>query len=170
MMRTEAQGATKGAIYVEFLIAFFPVFTMFVGLVQLADLYQANIIVNHAAQMTARAAAVVLHDDPQFYGNDDDSLGKPTGQRKEAIEHAAMLSLLASRSISEFKVSYPSTAGGSDNKDSYTRDDLVRVKVEATFQCRVPFVNKLVCSSKSIRTLKSEAAFPNQGMAYTYSQ
>jgi hypothetical protein len=169
-MRTEAQGATKGAVYVEFLIAFFPVFTMFLGLVQLADLHQANIVVNHSAQMAARVAAVVLHDDPQFYGGDDDGLGKVNGQRKESIEKAAMLPLLASRSISEFKVTYPSTAGGSDSKDTYSRDDLVRVKIEASFQCRVPFVNKLVCSSKSLRTLKSEAAFPNQGMSYTYSQ
>ena len=169
-MRTEAQGATKGAIYVEFLIAFFPVFTMFLGLVQLADLHQANIIVNHSAQMATRAAAVILHDDPQFYGNDTSSIGKASGQRKDDIEHAAMLGLLSSRSISEFKVSYPSTPGGTDNKDSYSRDDLVRVKVEATFQCRVPFVNKLVCGSKSLRSIKSEAGFPNQGMGYTYSQ
>jgi Flp pilus assembly protein TadG len=38
---------TRGAIYVEFLIAFIPVFTMFLGVVQATLMYSANLVVSH---------------------------------------------------------------------------------------------------------------------------
>ncbi len=157
---------TRGVIYVEFLIAFLPVFTMFLGLVQLADLHQANVIVNHSAIMAVRSAVVILHDDPAYYQNAE--LGKPTGKRLDDIKKAAMLPLLASRSIVGFKVNLPSSPGGDDTKSQFTRDELVRVKVQAKFDCRVPLASKLVCGTKAERTLSAEAALPNHGVSYTY--
>ncbi len=56
-----------GAAYVEFLIAFIPVFLMFLGMIQAALLYAANLVVTHAANTAARAAVVVLPDDPSKY-------------------------------------------------------------------------------------------------------
>lgn len=159
-------GDIRGAIYVEFLIAFMPLFTMFLGLVQLADLHQANIIVHHAALMGVRAAVVILHDDPQFYENSE--IGKPTGKRLADIKRATMLPMLASRSLTEFKVNLPENAGGDDTRTQVERDDLVRLKVQAKFQCRVPLVNKLVCGAQSLRTITAEAALPNHGAGYTY--
>lgn len=156
----------RGAIYVEFLIAFMPVFVMFLGLVQLADLHQASVIVGHSAIMAARSAVVVLHDDPQYYGNAE--IGKPTGQRLDDIKRAAMTPLLASRSITQYKVNLPASAGGSDTKSEFTRDELVRVRVQAQFHCRVPLVGTLVCGSKSMKTLAAEAALPNHGVSYSY--
>ena len=60
----------NGAIYVEFLLVFMPVFLIFLGLVQASLMFAANLIVAHAANVAARAAMVVLDDDPGQYGNE----------------------------------------------------------------------------------------------------
>lgn len=156
----------RGAVYVEFLIAFMPVFIMFLGLIQLADLHQANIIVNHSAMMAVRSAVVILHDNPSYYDNVE--VGKPTGKRLDEIKRAAMMPLLASRSITEYKVNLPAQAGGEDTQQKIERDDMVRVRVEAHFECRVPLVNKLMCGAKSLKTISAESVLPNHGMSYTY--
>ena len=56
-----------GAAYVEFLIAFIPLFIMFLGMVQMALMYAGDLVVQHAASRAARAAVVVLDDDPRYY-------------------------------------------------------------------------------------------------------
>ena len=50
----------RGAAYVEFLIVFIPVFMMFLGMIQAAMMYAANLVVTHAANTASRAAIVVL--------------------------------------------------------------------------------------------------------------
>ena len=52
---------------VEFLIAFVPLFMLFLGIVQFALMGAAALIVQHAAVVGARAAVVVLDDDPKYY-------------------------------------------------------------------------------------------------------
>lgn len=57
----------RGAAYVEFLIAFIPLFIMFLGMVQMSLMYAGDLVVQHAASRAARAAVVVLDDDPRYY-------------------------------------------------------------------------------------------------------
>jgi len=54
----------------EFLIAFVPLWTFFLCLVQLAFITQANLMVKHSADAAARSAVVVLPDDPNEYGGE----------------------------------------------------------------------------------------------------
>lgn len=61
-------GAPSGAVYVEFLLAFFPVLLTFLGLIQLSSILCARLVVQHAASRAARAAVVVLDDAPERYG------------------------------------------------------------------------------------------------------
>lgn len=72
----------KGAVYVEFLLVFLPVFFIFLGLIQAAMLYTANIVVRHAATTAARAAMVVLDDDPAKYDDElrNDLTGETSGE------------------------------------------------------------------------------------------
>ncbi|GAB4200421.1 MAG: hypothetical protein OHK0013_11440 [Sandaracinaceae bacterium] len=56
-----------GAVYVEFILSFIPLLFLFLGIVQMAFLYAAQIVVQHAAVTATRAAAVVLDDDPERY-------------------------------------------------------------------------------------------------------
>ncbi len=58
---------TAGAVYVEFLLAFIPLFFMFLGMLQMGLLYGASLVVQHSANIAARAAMVVMDDDPQYY-------------------------------------------------------------------------------------------------------
>src|SRR5688500_719862 len=52
----------RGAVFVEFLIAFLPVQVFFLCLIQLAILYSVRLVTEHAAINGARAAAVVIGD------------------------------------------------------------------------------------------------------------
>lgn len=73
-MRREERGGlyrdTRGAVYVEFLLAFLPFFFMFLGMLQIALMYTANLVVHHSATTAARAAVVVLPDNPSRYGGE----------------------------------------------------------------------------------------------------
>jgi hypothetical protein len=57
----------RGATYVEFILAFVPVFVLFLAMVQMGLMYAANLVVTHSATTAARAAVVVLPDDPRHY-------------------------------------------------------------------------------------------------------
>jgi Flp pilus assembly protein TadG len=85
---------TRGAMYVEFLIAFMPLFLLFLAICQFSLLGVARIVVSHAAVSAVRAAVVVLEDDPSFYRNVcrgilSDSGGIQKGQRMKPIRSAA---------------------------------------------------------------------------------
>lgn len=159
----------RGAVYVEFLFAFMPLFVFFECLVQLAGVYSAKLVVQHSAYTGARAAAVVLHDDPAEY--EDVEPGSCTGKRREAIELATAIPLRAVRSIVNFEIKFPSSPGGDDDRVQFGRDDLVRVKVKAKYRCQVPIANRLVCNMfTATQYLTGEAAMPNQGADYDYPE
>lgn len=157
----------RGAVYVEFLVAFLPLFVFFECLVQLSGMFTAKLVVQHAAVTATRAAVVVLHDDPSHYG--DEPVGSASGKRLEAIELAAAIPMRSVRSIVDYEVTFPTQPGGSDNKTTFGRDDMVRVKVKAQYRCQVPIASRLVCNFvTSTRDLTAEAALPNQGADYEY--
>jgi hypothetical protein len=58
---------TRGVVYAEFLMAFTPFFLLFLGTIQTAFIAAGSIVVQSAASKAARAAMVVLPDDPIFY-------------------------------------------------------------------------------------------------------
>lgn len=67
----------RGVVYVEFLIAFVPVFLLFLGICQLVLLTAARVVVSHAAMAGVRSAIVVLEDTA------DDYAGAPRGNLSE---------------------------------------------------------------------------------------
>jgi Flp pilus assembly protein TadG len=60
-------GDNRGVVYVEFLIAFFPFFLLFLGTCQLTLLVAARVIVSHSAAVAVRSAIVVLEDPADDY-------------------------------------------------------------------------------------------------------
>jgi len=60
----------RGVVFLEFLIAFVPLWTFFLCVVQLALITHANLMVKHSADSAARSAIVVLPDDPNEYGGE----------------------------------------------------------------------------------------------------
>ena len=59
----------RGAVYVEAILCLIPLLALFFGVVQLALVAQARLVVRHAAAQGARAAVVLLEDDPSCLGN-----------------------------------------------------------------------------------------------------
>ncbi len=97
MARLTANGS-RGAVYVEFLIAFMPLFLLFLAICQFSMLGVARIVVSHAAVRAVRAAVVILEDDPAYYQNVgrgilSDGGGNQKGQRMNAIRSAATVPL-----------------------------------------------------------------------------
>jgi TadE-like protein len=68
-MRTLARH-TGGAVYVELLLVFLPVFLLFLAILQLGFVYAAKLVVQHAATRAARATVVIVDDDPDRYGDE----------------------------------------------------------------------------------------------------
>jgi hypothetical protein len=79
----------RGAVFLEFLIAFVPVWTFALCVLQVALIARANLIVKHSADAAARSAAVVLPDDPAEYGGEPQmSLGR------NRVDAADLISIL----------------------------------------------------------------------------
>jgi hypothetical protein len=88
----------RGVVMLEFVIAFLPLFLLFLAVAQLALLGAAQLVVQHAAICGARSAAVVLDDDPRFYdGSPRGELDRPRqdGPRLAAIRRAVHAPLVA---------------------------------------------------------------------------
>lgn len=150
--------AVLGAVYVEFLIAFLPIFFFFLSLVQLIFVQTANLITKHAAVKAVRAAVVVLPDDPKYYGGVP--VGSFTGKRKDDIERAARVPLSTmGLDINAVKVSFDG---------AYSRDALLKLKLEYQYHCEVPWGRFVVCGLGQHKKIVAEAALPNQGVDYVY--
>jgi hypothetical protein len=59
----------RGVVYVEFLLAFFPLFILFLSVCQLALIASARLVVEHAAQSAVRSAIVILDEPPADFGD-----------------------------------------------------------------------------------------------------
>jgi hypothetical protein len=87
MARVGVLNNERGAVYVEFLIAFFPVFLMFLGICQVALLTAAEAVVRHAAYSAARTAIVVLEDKPSNFSDAPrGSLSKGSPSERHGID------------------------------------------------------------------------------------
>lgn len=157
-VRVHASGLlrdARGAVYVEFLIAFMPVLTTFLCIAQLTDLFAAKLVVQHAAYRAARAGAVIFPDNPAHYEG-------PT--KLGDVESAAYAILLAKRTLVDADVQVPSGT-------EYEPGQAVHVVVNATYACRLPIANHIVCPSlgfSSTRTVRGEARLPAHAARYPY--
>lgn len=148
--------ADDGAVFVETLIAYLPVMFFFMATWQLCELCAAHLIVVRSASAAARAAAVVLPDDPFYY--EGTGLNAFEGTRKGDIELAAKMVLAAAPQISDDPVITVSGASGAGP---------VKATVVANFHCAAGWVS-LVCGGGGVRSLRAEAEYAYQGAKYTF--
>ena len=152
---------TRGAIFVEFLIAFLPVFTFFLCLLQLGLLFAVRLVVEHAATNGARAAAVIIGDDPKRYGNEAlNKVEKRSGNRRYgAIKDAVTLSVapfILDGTINSVEVDFPppDQPEAKVGKGPYTYAPMnmttiskVRVRVTVEANCKIGLANFFTCMS-----------------------
>jgi hypothetical protein len=103
-------GDTRGAVYVEFLVAFMPLFVLFLATIQLALLTAAKLVVTHAAWSGVRSAVVILEDDPERF--DGARRGSLTEGAPEAVPNARdVLAALAFPGIEGHAAEAPAATG-----------------------------------------------------------
>ncbi len=136
----------RGAVYVEFLVAFMPLLVAFECLLQLVELHVASLVTAHAAECASRAAAVILPDDPAHYQGVP--VGVLEGGRLRDVERAAALPLQAVRGVVSARLSLteaPGRAGGPTPEGQPART----IRLEVTYRCRIPLAARLVCDAVS---------------------
>lgn len=129
---------TRGAVYVEFLIAFLPTFFLYFGVCETSLMYLSKLQVTRATTTAVRAAVVVLPDHPKYYKGE--KINEYKGVRKELIEAAAHIPLLATQTPWRVKVeltSEPATVGP---------DSKITVRVHYWHRCLMPIVRHIACS------------------------
>jgi Flp pilus assembly protein TadG len=145
----------RGAVFVEHLIALVPLVVLSLSTWQMIELWAGDLLVRRAASAAARAAVVVLPDDPDFYA------GTPvhqfTGARKSEIDLAAALVLASSPHFSSPPLVELSVASGHEP---------LTATVSATFHCFAGWLS-LVCGSGE-RVLTARATQPYQAARYLY--
>ena len=181
----------SGAVFVELLVSFLPVYVFFLCLMQLGLLFTARLLTEHAAISAARAAAVVIGDDPRRYGGEPlHRIDAERGRRHDAVRSAALLALaplVANGTKRAMTVLFPpeQQPGGRARRGALRFAPLgqqevskVRVRVEVEAACRVGFANRIACPllGGGMRSLlgaptlpiAAEAVFPYQGASYDY--
>jgi hypothetical protein len=181
----------SGAAFVEFSICFLVVYVFFLCLIQLGLLFSARLLTEHAALSAARAAAVVIGDDPRRYGGEAlHRIDAERGRRQRDIRDAALLALaplIANGTVRDVRVLFPpeEQPGGREQRGRIAFAPLqpqavskVRVRVEIEAACRVGFANRIACPllGGGVRSLlgaptlrlAAEAVYPYQGARYAY--
>ena len=145
----------RGAVLVEFLVAFMPLMITFSCFVQLAQMATAKLVVKHSAIVGARAAAVISNKNKN---TPDQKKGDNQADIESGV-HAALGPWDGTMSTVRVVV---------DDKSSC--DDpygLVKVTVTAEHQCRVPFGGRLLCGAvNATHTLEQAYSMPHQGARY----
>ena len=177
--------AARGAVFVEFLIAFLPLYVFFLCLIQLSLLFSVRLLTEHAAANAARAAAVVLAEPKGRYPDPPHRLSNRTSKRYKAIHNAALLSLsplILNGNIADVDVVFPAdaTPGAPPRGFPLTWAAMsdaavtkLRVRVEVDAICRIGFANRIACPPRSLQGLlfpttkvRAEAVYPYQGARY----
>jgi Flp pilus assembly protein TadG len=146
----------RGAVLVEFAIAFMPLMITFSSFVQLQQMATARIVVKHATIVGGRAAAVFAnehHNTPE---------GEKSADGKEDVKNGVMAALGPWRgTMSNVDVKVEDK---SDCEDPY---NMVSVTVTADYKCSVPFANLFMCGAGKTHSFKPMTSrFPHQGARY----
>ena len=184
----------RGAVFVEFLIAFMPVYVFFMCVVQIGLLFSVKLVTEHAAINGARALAVVGGDEEKRYGNEKKNKLVAGGQRVKAVRDAVLLTLaplILNGVVQNVDVILPKPgeregAGQSGDIQLAPMSDgsisMVRVRVEASAACRLALSGPITCRTLSsfldptrkfnvllpTVPVRAEAIFPYQGASYDY--
>jgi hypothetical protein len=172
---------TRGAVYVEFLIAFMPVFVFFLCLLQLALLFSAKLLVEHSATTGARAAAVVFGDEPGPYNEANPQANVSSKERRKIVRGAILIALapmILDDTVASVGIGYPDVAGGKSTPNdtaipSRMGNAMIRVRVDAKVICKIAIANVIVCdangnSALRIKDVPAESSYPYQGANYAY--
>lgn len=145
---------TRGAVLAEFVVAIFPLLTIFFVFLQLSAIAAATLIVKHSAVIGARAASVLSNKNnniPEAKGNGQADI--ETGVRNAMGPWANKMSSIT-----------VSVADQSSRNKDHGAYDLVTVRVTATFRCNVP-LGRAICPG-GVKIITDTKSMPHQGARY----
>jgi hypothetical protein len=154
----------RGAVYVEYLLAFVPVVAFFISTSQFIELCAADLVLKRAASAAARAAVVVLPDDFHFYEGAE--VNQFVGERKSDVMLAAAIVLGTMcvpnvMSVPSHFTTFDVTLDG-EMKESKP----LTATVKASFYCGTGWAS-LVCGGAT-RQLTAKATYAYQGAGFKY--
>ncbi len=147
--------ARRGAVLAEFAIAFMPICTIFLCLCQLSRYSIARLAVLHAAQVSARACAVIIDPDP---GHDAPT---PLDGPDTDVQRAAQVAMQPFEGSSGEITHTPPTC----DHDGVENGGTDTVTMDAQYTCQIPVAKRIVCSSGT-KNFTVHAQFPHQGARY----
>jgi TadE-like protein len=145
---------SSGVVAVEFVVVMVPLFLVLFCFVQLSYLYQAHMLVRHAAITGARAAAVIL---------------KKGNNNPYASGNASEVTSAVKRATGQFGKKNIITIVSVDSNDRSSDADpfgMVTVKVRAMIKCHVPLGGRIACFPLGRKLVTIEASYPKQGANY----
>lgn len=162
----------RGAVYVELMIAFMPVFTFFLCLLQLALVFTARLFVEHTATTSARVAALTLGN-PEA-GENNMGAARPamfTASRRALVRKSALLTLaplILDGTVDNVDIDFPNT--GFPAMGDQTAP-MLRLKVTAQVECKIMIANHIFCRGGLNPTIKlqAESLFPVERAQYAPS-
>jgi TadE-like protein len=180
------RNAQRGTVIVEFLIIIIPLLALILGTLQVALLASAKLVTMQAARNAARAAVVVLNEEPGRYGGEPRLAAPPSSRRHAEIQRAAEVTLMAAASAVHVSdvfaartalvtprtgilapggpcnpiVAFPGKPGG-----TFGLDEDVTVRVTIDYPCAIPLGRFFACRGPR-RQLAAEATLVNQGAQY----
>lgn len=145
----------RGAVLVEFAVAFMPLMITFSAFVQLQQMATARLVVKHSAVVGARAAAVISNKAKNTPDQKD-------GDNQDEIKAGVMAGLGPwKNTMKNVTVTVDDT---STCEDPY---GMVSVTVAADYKCSVPFSNIFMCGAGKTHSFKPMIArFPHQGARF----
>lgn len=151
----ELKSDKRGAVLVEFAVAFMPLMITFSSFVQLQQMATARLVVKHSTVIGARAAAVISNS------------GKNTPDQKPG-DNADQIRAGVMSGLGPWKNTMSNVDVKVDDKSSC--DDpygMVSVTVTAEYKCSVPFSNLFMCGVGKKHLFKPMTArFPHQGARF----
>lgn len=149
---------TRGAVLAEFVVAIFPLLTVFFVFVQISAVSIAKLMVKHSAVIASRAAAV--------YANGKKNCPECQGDGASEINASAKAALVNWQN----KFSSVSATVDTDSSTNQKGNDgdgpygLVTVTVRARYKCEVP-VGKVICPGGTLLITETKS-MPHQGARY----
>lgn len=142
----------RGAVLAEFAMAFMPIATMFLCVMQFSRWQVARIATYHAASVSARACAVIVSPNPG-----GEAINGPDTDVEKAAEMA--MATFGGKSGTEIKLE---KAECQHSGDEYGMDTAT---VTVTYTCTVPVAKAFVCPGGN-RQIVSTAQMGHQGAKY----
>jgi Flp pilus assembly protein TadG len=156
----------RGAVLIEFVVAIFPLLTIFFVFVQLIAIAAATLMVKHSAVVGARAAAVFSSKKdtlPEGCGDADDGQARIERGVRDALGRWAP-SITTEVDVNDRSTRWEDADGDFPaNVDGPY--DLVTVTVTARYRCNVPLARRLICTDNA-KTIVQVKSMPHQGARY----